>query len=51
MFVYKNDKGAIVHTACKITGGGWTLVEEPEVKKETRAEEPKATKPKRKKNE
>lgn len=51
MFVYKNDKGATIQTACAMAGGGWKLVEEPKAKKETRTEEPKAVKAKRKKNE
>ena len=54
MYIYKNDKGATITTACEITGGGWELLGNgAEAKKETRTEEtkePKAT-VKRKKNE
>lgn len=52
MITYRNDKGATITTACKITGGGWNpVVEESEAPKETRTAEAKETKAKRKRNE
>lgn len=50
MFVYKNAKGATITTACELSGGGWEPLKKPEAKQETRTEEPKEAKPKRKKS-
>lgn len=52
MITYRNDNGATITTACKLTGGGWYPVTgETEASKETRTTEAKETKAKRKKNE
>ena len=52
MITYRNDKGATITTACKLTGGGWhPVVEESKAPEETRTAEAKETKAKRKRNE
>ncbi len=52
MITYRNDKGATITTACKLTGGGWYPVTgEPEAPKETRTADAKESRAKRKKNE